>query len=125
LGERPARRFVRDGDGDTAGLRPLRDGEDARRVHWLKSAHATQLLRVERDAEETRAVVLHLDVAAPALALERSCEQVAARARLLLAGGTDVGLDAGPEHLPPDHGPGHERRLLGVLARAGLDGAPR
>jgi uncharacterized protein (DUF58 family) len=122
LGDRPARRFWRDGDGDTAGLRPLRDGEDARRVHWLKSAHGGQLLRVERDAEQTQTVVLHLDVGAPGPALERGCEEVAARAHALLAGGADVGLEAGPDHLPPDHGPHHERRLLGALARAGLEG---
>ncbi|HXX31414.1 MAG TPA: DUF58 domain-containing protein [Myxococcaceae bacterium] len=119
-GDRPAPRFRRDGDGDTAGVRPLRDGEDARRVHWLKSAHGGQLLRVERDAEEARTVTLRLDVFAPGPALEWGCEQVAARARALLAGGFDVGLEAGPEQLAPDHGPLHERRLLRALACAGL-----
>ncbi|HMK72678.1 MAG TPA: DUF58 domain-containing protein [Myxococcaceae bacterium] len=120
VGDRPAPRFRRDGDGDTAGVRPLRDGEDARRVHWLKSAHGGQLLRVERDAEETRSVVLRLDVSSPGPALEWGCEQVAARARALLSSGFDVGLEAGPEHLSPDHGPRQERRLLRALACAGL-----
>jgi uncharacterized protein (DUF58 family) len=119
-GEQAARRFRREGDGDTAGLRPLREGEDARRVHWMKSALADQLLRVERDAEETRSVVLTLDVAARGAALERSCEDVAARARALLAEGAAVGLEAGPDRLRPDQGPRHERLLLGALARAGL-----
>lgn len=123
IGDRPAPRFRRDGDGDTAGVRPLRDGEDARRVHWLKSAHGGQLLRVERDAEETRSVVLHLDVSSRGPALEWGCEQVAARARALLASGFDVGLEAGPEHLAPDHGPRQERRLLRALACAGLQRA--
>jgi uncharacterized protein (DUF58 family) len=122
-GERPARRFRREGDGDSAGLRPLREGEDVRRVHWLKSAFAGHLLRVERDAEETRSVVLYLDTGASGAALERICEEVAARARALLAGGAEVGLEAGAERLAPDHGPRHERRLLGALARAGLDEA--
>jgi uncharacterized protein (DUF58 family) len=121
FGDQPARRFRREGDGDAAGLRPLRDGEDARRVHWLKSASGGQLLRVERDAEETRSVMLHLDVDAPGPALESSCEQTAARARALLAQGAEVGLEAGAEHLAPDHGTRHERRLLDTLARAGLD----
>jgi uncharacterized protein (DUF58 family) len=121
-GERPSRRLGRDGDGDSAGLRPLRDGEDARRVHWLKSALGGTLLRVERDPEETRSVVLKLEVAARGAALERSCEEVAARARVLLAAGTEVGLEAGPERLQPDHGPRHERLLLGALARAGFEG---
>jgi uncharacterized protein (DUF58 family) len=119
-GERPARRFRREGDGDTAGLRPLRAGEDVRRVHWLKSALAGPLLRVERDAEETRTVVLRLDAQARGAALERSCEEVAARAQALLAGGAEVGLEAGPERLPPGHGPRHERLLLSAVARAGL-----
>jgi uncharacterized protein (DUF58 family) len=124
-GERPARRFRRDGDGDTAGLRPLREGEDARRVHWLKSAQRGQLLRVERDAEETRSVVLYLDTGARGAALERSCEEVAASAHALLVGGAEVGLEAGAERLAPDHGPAHERLLLGALARAGLGAVPR
>lgn len=119
-GERAPRRLGRDGDGDSAGLRPLRDGEDARRVHWLKSALGGQLLRVERDSEETRSVVLRLDTAARGPALERTCEEVAARARALWAGGAEVGLEAGSERLPPAHGPRHERRLLGALARAGF-----
>jgi uncharacterized protein (DUF58 family) len=122
-GERAARRFRRDGDGEPAGLRPLREGEDARRVHWLKSAYAGQLLRVERDAEETKSVVLHLDAAARGAPLERSCEELAARAHALLASGTEVGLETGAEKLAPDHGPRHERRLLGALARAGLEEA--
>jgi len=120
-GEEAARRFRREGDGDTAGLRPLREGEDARRVHWLKSALSGQLLRVERDAHQTRTVVLTLDVAARGAALERSCELVAARARALLSTGAAVGLEAGPNKLRPDQGPRHERLLLGVLARAGLE----
>jgi uncharacterized protein (DUF58 family) len=125
-GQRAARRFRREGDGDTAGLRPLRPGEDARRVHWLKSAERGQLLRVERDAEETRSVVLYLDTAARGALLERACEETAARVRALLAGGAEVGLEAAPERLPPDHGARHERLLLGALARAGLDeAAPR
>jgi uncharacterized protein (DUF58 family) len=121
-GERPSRRFLREGDGDTAGLRPLRAGEDARRVHWLKSALGGEPLRVERDAEETRSVVLRLDALARGAALEHSCEEVAARARALLASGADVGLEAGPERLAPHHGPRHERLLLSALARAGLEG---
>ncbi|MGO8969172.1 MAG: DUF58 domain-containing protein [Myxococcaceae bacterium] len=120
-GEQAARRFRREGDGDTAGLRALREGEDARRVHWLKSALGAQLLRVERDAEVARSVVLTLDVAARGAVLEHSCEEVAARARALLAGGAAVGLEAGPERLRPDQGPRQERLLLGALARAGLE----
>ena len=122
-GEQTARRFRGEGDGDTAGLRPLRDGEDARRVHWLKSALGGKLLRVERDVEETHSVVLTVDVASRGAALERSCEEAAARARALLASGAAVGLEAGPERLRPDQGPRHERLLLGALARAGLEEA--
>ena len=125
-GEYTPRRFRREGDGDTAGLRALREGEDARRVHWLKSALGGPLLRVERDAEEVPSVVLTLDVAARGAALERSCEDVAARARALLASGASVGLEAGLDRLRPDQGPRHERLLLGALARAGFqESAPR
>jgi uncharacterized protein (DUF58 family) len=120
-GDQAARQPPRDGDGDTAGLRPLREGEDARRVHWLKSAQRGELLRVQRDAEETHSVMLYLDVRAPGDALERSCEDVAARAHALFAHGANVGLEAGGERLLPSHGPHHERRVMGALARAGFE----
>ncbi len=120
-GAQPSRRFLREGDGDTAGLRPLRAGEDARRVHWLKSALGGTPLRVERDTEEARSVVLRLDAGAHGAVLERSCEEVAARARALLAGGAEVGLEAGLVRLSPDHGPRHERLLMSAVARAGLE----
>ncbi len=52
--------YRRDGTGDLLGLRELQHGEDARRVHWLKSAAAGKLLKVEREREERRQFVLRV-----------------------------------------------------------------
>ena len=44
-----------DGSGDVLGLRELVDGEDARRIHWLKSATAGKWLKILRERDERRA----------------------------------------------------------------------
>jgi uncharacterized protein (DUF58 family) len=108
-----------DGSGDLVGLRELAEGEDVRRVHWLKSASAGRLLRTEREREERRTYVLQVDPTLPLAALDRRCEQVAAQARLLLADGGEVGLVAGTFRLRPAAGPGQLRRVLRALALLG------
>jgi uncharacterized protein (DUF58 family) len=109
-----------DGGGDLAQLRELRDGEDARRIHWRKSAQLGTLLRVERDAQPQPRIVLQLDDRAPAEALDVRCEELAARAELLLARGAEVGLEStGGLRLEPGTGAFHGQALLRVLARAG------
>jgi uncharacterized protein (DUF58 family) len=62
----------RDGNGDLLGLRELNDGEDARRVHWLKSATAGKLLKVEREREERRQFMLTVNDALIGEALDRA-----------------------------------------------------
>jgi uncharacterized protein (DUF58 family) len=109
-----------DGGGDLAQLRELRDGEDARRIHWRKSAQLGTLLRVERDAQPQPRVVLRLDDRAPPAALDAACEELAARAELLLARGAEVGLESsGGLHVEPGAGAFHSLAILRVLARAG------
>ncbi|MFP2913540.1 DUF58 domain-containing protein, partial [Pyxidicoccus sp. 3LFB2] len=67
-----------DGTGDVSGLRELMQGEDARRIHWKKSAALGKLLRVEREREERRTWVLAVSAGLEGEALERRCEEVAA-----------------------------------------------
>lgn len=122
-GEDGRARF-QDGDGDLAGLRELGDGEDARRIHWLKSATGQRLLRTERDREERRIVELELEVGLGGAALDARCEQLAAEARALMHRGVEVGLTAGPVRLRPAVGPAHLRRILTALARAGFGPPP-
>lgn len=112
-----------DGGGDLAQLRELRDGEDARRIHWRKSAQLGTLLRVERDAQPQPRIVLQLDDRAPAEALDVTCEELAARAELLLARGAEVGLEsAGGLSVKPGTGAFHTQAILRALARAGHPG---
>jgi uncharacterized protein (DUF58 family) len=100
---------------------PLRDGEDARRIHWIKSASLGQLVRLEREREERHTYVLRASSAAPRDAVDRHCERIAATAHTLLARGHEVGLEADEVRLRPAAGPAQERRILGALARLGFD----
>jgi uncharacterized protein (DUF58 family) len=110
----------RDGGGDLLGLRELLDGEDARRVHWKKSAAAGHLLLVEREREDRLQYTLTVSPEGPPEALERACEETAALSHLLLQRGHEVGLAAGPRRIRASAGPGQERRLLTALAWLGF-----
>ena len=109
----------RDGGGDIQGLRELGELEDARRVHWKKSATAGKLLRVEREREDRKQYTLRIPDDAPGDPLERACEETAALTNRLLIEGNDVGLDAGGRMIRPSSGPGHEKRILSALAALG------
>ena len=112
-----------DGGGDLAQLRELREGEDARRIHWRKSAQLGTLLRVERDAQPQPRIVLHLDDRAPPEALDGTVEELAARAEMLLARGAEVGLSSsGGLSVKPGAGAFHSQAILRALARAGQQG---
>jgi uncharacterized protein (DUF58 family) len=114
-----------DAGGDLAQLRELREGEDARRIHWRKSAQLGTLLRVERDAQPQPRIILSLDDRAPAEALDVRCEELAARAELLLARGAEVGLEStGGMRIKPGTGAFHGQALLRALARAGHEAEP-
>lgn len=112
---------LRDGTGDILGLRELAPREDARRVHWKKSAAVGRLLKVEREREDRRQYTLKVDAAQPLECLDRACEETAAVAHLLFAQGHEVGLVAGKRRLRPSTGAGHERRVLAALAWLGFD----
>jgi uncharacterized protein (DUF58 family) len=112
-------RRARDGGGDLLGLRELLPGEDARRIHWFKSAAAGRALRAEREDEHRRQVVLELDAELSPLKLEPEIERTAARARLLFEQGVEVGLQAGPHRLRPGAGTSHAHRLWSALAWLG------
>jgi uncharacterized protein (DUF58 family) len=114
----------RDGSGDVQGLRELGEGEDARRVHWKKSATAGKLLVVEREREDRKQYTLRIDGAAPGEPLDRACEETAALTNRLLAAGNEVGLVAGGRKIRPSSGPGHEKRILSALAVLGFTPAP-
>ncbi|MBS1154033.1 MAG: hypothetical protein H6Q89_5731 [Myxococcaceae bacterium] len=111
----------RDGTGDVLGLRELAPGEDGRRIHWLKSAAAGKLLKVEREREETQQFVLEVNAELQGEELETRVEEAAALSQRLLQRGHEVGLHAGKAQVRPAGGPGQERRLLAALAWVGFD----
>ncbi len=113
-----------DGNGDLAGLRELSDGEDARRVHWLKSATTGRLLRTEREREEHHSVTLELPAGLSGPALERACERLAAEAMRLIHQGHEVGMRLPGRELRPAAGTGQLRRLLRELSRVGHEPLP-
>nr|WP_255653021.1 DUF58 domain-containing protein [Myxococcus sp. XM-1-1-1] len=110
-----------DGSGDVTGLRELAEGEDARRIHWLKSASMGKLLRVEREREERRTWMLCIEPGLEGEALERRCEEVAALAHRLLEEGHEVGLHTAEERLRAGTGAAQERRILRALAWLGFE----
>lgn len=117
LGTSPDPRRV-DGQGEPAGLRPLRDGEPARGVHWMKSAARGALLKVEREREERHAYELTL-AALQGTSLDRECERLAALAAALIGQGHEVGLITAQRKLRPAVGPRQLTRVLQALAWAG------
>ena len=114
----------RDGSGDLWGLRELQPSEDARRVHWLKSAQVGRLLRVEREAEDRAQYRLEVDARLEGEPLERKCEETAAMAHRLLGQGHEVGLTAGEHRVRPGAGAAQEVRLLKALAWVGFEEGP-
>jgi uncharacterized protein (DUF58 family) len=113
------------GSGDVAGLSPLRDGEDARHIHWLRSAALGHWVRLDREREERRTFVLEATGAGPPGRVDRACEQLAARARSLLAAGHEVGLTTPRTKILPASGPGQERRILDALTLLGFQDEER
>jgi uncharacterized protein (DUF58 family) len=82
---------------DFLGLRPLREGEDPRDVHWRKTAALGQLVARERAREARPDVTLPLEAVKPAgatddwdLAFERRIREIASRAVAHLKRGDSV-----------------------------------
>lgn len=113
-------RRMRDGTADILGLRDLGDREDARRIHWVKSASVGRLVKVEREREDRQQFTLSVDPGLAPEALERACEETAAATQQLLLAGHEVGLRTGTHKIRPGTGPGHERRVLTALAWVGF-----
>jgi uncharacterized protein (DUF58 family) len=113
------------GGGDLLGLREVGPLEDARRIHWLKSAALGRPLQAEREREQERTVELTVHPAATPQALDAPCEREAAFALRCLAAGVHVGLTTPDARLPAAGGPAQAQRILELLARAGYGEAGR
>ena len=109
------------GVGEVSGLSPLREGDDARRIHWARSASLGQLVRLERARDERRTVVLRPATEVPSEALERECEKLAASAHQLIRSGHEVGFESATFALRPAPGAAQERRILRALSSLGFE----
>ena len=127
FGERPS--GVAGPGSEFFALRDQREGDDARLVHWRKSARRQRPVVVERERERRRRLLVLLDNRAPSdESFERAIEEAAAVVHKALSEGSDVGLSTAGELHAPASGAIHERRLLRTLAllnTAGEGAAPR
>ena len=118
-GQNPNPRAV-GGVGDVTGLSPLRDGEEARRIHGPWSASLGQWVKLDRARDERRQIILRATTEVPSEALERECERLAAQARRLVQAGHEVGFESESIALRPAAGVAQERRILRALGGLGF-----
>jgi uncharacterized protein (DUF58 family) len=104
---------------DFFSLRPLRLGDDWRRIAWRRSARTRRWMVVEHEATAGQAVTLalHLDPLAAAAHREYAISILGSLAEVLLAEGLRVGVLCGNVHLGPDGGAAQCYRILSQLAR--------
>lgn len=106
-------------------LRPWRDGDGVRQIHWRKSAGSAGLQSKVYEQEESPRVVVALIPAASALALDDAVRVAARTVRQLLRRGAQVGLRLAGIEFEPAAGSAHELALLRALALAESGPAPR
>jgi uncharacterized protein (DUF58 family) len=125
----PSRRRAPNRQGELAGLRAFRPGDDPRDIHWRSSARRGRpLVREHEDDEGQKALIVFDNLAteeqrarsstfsftdAP---FELAVSQAAALCVELVRRGLAVGLVTRGGEVPPAVGPRHLARLLGVLA---------
>lgn len=123
VGEAPARQV---GAGeDYFSLRPFRDGDDVRRVHWRRSAKTGRLVVRETEAQVGREVFLELWLGGRRGAGQRlDCAEVeygisvlASLAERLLEKGYRVGVRAPGTYLAPETGDAQRWSILLAMAQ--------
>lgn len=102
--------------GDFAGLRPYRQGDPLRRVHWPSSARSPEPLVVTRSAAGTESLVLEVPPHLSGSPREEAIRRVVGSAEAHFARGDAVGLSADNLALEPRPGPSARRTLLTRLA---------
>ncbi|HVV52281.1 MAG TPA: DUF58 domain-containing protein [Polyangia bacterium] len=114
----PARELGPSRQGELAGLRAFRPGDDPRGIHWRSSARRGMLLLREHEDEEGReaTVVFDNDARAGAGPFELGVSRAAALCVELARRGIAVGLATREGEIAPSLGPAHLARLLTRLA---------
>jgi len=113
-------------EGELAGLRAFREGDDPRGIHWRSSARRGMLLVREHEDDEGReaTIVFDNDARAGAEAFELAVSRAAALCVELARRGMAVGLATRGSEIPPSVGPAHLGRLLGRLAFIAPEAGP-
>ncbi len=123
-------------EGEAMQLRPFREGDDRRQLHWKQTARQQRPIVVERErpVPRPRLVEVELELDDPEDPAQRELfEERVSRAATevvaLLREGVPVGLRLGRRTVPPVSGPRARRRLLAPLALVqpvarGGEGAP-
>lgn len=109
-------------NGEFHGLRPYRDGDELRRLHWPATARMGKMVVREYEAGGEARVRLHLQPGTTGEAgFESEVEAVAAQARVrLLRDGAEIELYYGDRcAVPPGVGRAQDERVLDFLAEVG------
>ena len=125
LGDVPAAAI---GQGDEFfSLRPYREGDDVRRIHWRRSARSGRWVVIETEAQSGREVMLELafrrniDPLSPAV--EHAIATLGSLAEDLLARGFRVGVRAPETYVVPNVGARQRWEILLALAKMHADAA--
>ena len=123
LGYAPAKRAGR--GEDFFSLRPYRDGEDPRQVHWKSSARVGSWMVREQEATAGRSLLLVLEGLSGLgeSEQERALEIFASTADVLLEAGLGVGVSAPGIFVKPDTGVRQQTEIVSQLARLAIDTA--
>ena len=118
--------------GDLNGVRPFRQGDRLRNIHWTQSARTEQLIVCERTAPERTAVVINLDaqqLPEPGVSTEAARQNIAWRVRIaatvaihLHAHQIPVTLKVGKRTFAATPGGAGRRAILDILADVPVDG---
>jgi uncharacterized protein (DUF58 family) len=104
--------------GELAGLRAFRPGDDPRGIHWRTSARRGMPLLREHEDDEGRegTILFDNDAASGAAAFELAVSRAAALCVELARRGMAVGLVTRGGEIPPSVGAPHLARILARLA---------
>jgi uncharacterized protein (DUF58 family) len=121
-------------EGEFAGLRPFRPGDDPRDIHWRSTARRGMAVAIEHEDDRAREVTLVLDNAGVAVddsvvatsdaAFETAVSQAASLCVELGRRGFAVGLAWRGGELPPASGKPGLARAMRALALVGRERAP-
>lgn len=113
----PARRRAQSRQGELAGLRAFREGDDPRDIHWRSTARRGKpLVREHEDDEGQRALIVFDNRPGDDAAFELAVSLTAALCVELGRRGLAVGLATRGGELAPAFGPRQVTRLLHLLA---------